>query len=644
MMAMKQLLAVGACLALGAAAEGLPIVQGNVVPKLGFPAAETNSPFRIFSIVSYRPGNEDELARRLIDLHDRTGITEMLYCLYGMTEEGAAEKAVASFRALKRGVDGSGIRLGVLLQSTIGHYQVLEGTEKHPWTRLVNLNGEVERYCTLDPGFRAFWFGFVSALAKEKACFFLTDDDLRAYHFNIECFCPLHTAEFNRRTGSSFTPEQFRAAVKASKPGDPVYEAFDRLQQDTLLAFGALIRSAIDSVDPSIPAGSCLPGAACVRGGNVAKVIAGAHPTVLRVANCLRPGYQSEGSLKTLLPANLISTQALEQHWRGIDYLLVEGDTYPHSLWAASSRGMHALLVAGIFSGLKGAKLWHVNTYMKPGDYPVARNYTDILAANRRLYPALAEAVCGTELEGLVIPCRIRTGRDNIHAAEEHYWPGPDGWGLPDWGNCACGRLGVPFRAAFAYDLNLTYGLAGTEIVRRLTDAELRQLLTRNLLLDPGAAGELATRGFGDRIGGKGAVPGSRFTQPNGARVLISHETLTADPLAYTQEGRAKKDRLLAALDWLAGSPIPYAVMNEQDIALQQRKCPDGSRLLAVFNLNADPLETLDIRCAKLPAKVRVLGTDGLWKETPFQTKGNVISLRHPLDYTESVFIKLADK
>lgn len=67
--------------------------------------------------------------------------------------------------------------------------------------------------------------------------------------------------------------------------------------------------------------------------------------------------------------------------------------------------------------------------------------------------------------------------------------------------------------------------------------------------------------------------------------------------------------------------------MNNQNVTALQRRLPDGSRLLGVFNLNFDPMETVDVRCAPAPAAVERLDGGGAWEKVTASRRGNVLSL-----------------
>ena len=191
--------------------------------------------FFFFNIVPYSPGKEETLAADIIDYFEKTKNDTVLYCL-SLHPEGfpAMEKAVQmaeSCRKLKGLLEGTGVRLGVLIQSILGHWPRVD-KENEPWTRSVIIDGRESRFCILDPGFRKYIFDVTAMVAKVKPVFILGDDDIRSFSLGKpECFCERHTAEFNAMTGLNFTPEEYREAVQKSTPGDKIFKTKDLSKQ-----------------------------------------------------------------------------------------------------------------------------------------------------------------------------------------------------------------------------------------------------------------------------------------------------------------------------------------------------------------------------------------------------------------------------
>ena len=649
--------------------------------------SESKKGFRFFNVAPFAPGREAQLACDMIEFRDRTGIDEILYSLTlhpeGLHAWRKVEYAAASYRKLRQALEGSGIRLGVLLQSILGHWPRVD-REEECWTRTVNIDGDKVRYCPLDSRFRQYIFDLVALLAREKPVFVLGDDDIRAFSPRAECFCELHTAEFNRRSGCDFSSEQYRKAVRISQPGEMIFEQYERLRQDTVNGVMTLIREALDSVDPSIAAGSCMPGNELHFNGAAAAAVAakGSRP-VMRIANA---GYM-ESSPKEL-PYNIIHTQSLREFWPD-HFLLDESDTCLHTLYSRAARSMHAKLCSSILSGLDGAKLWYVNAHR--GRVPISRNYTDILAEHAGFYQALAVAANDSELCGAVIPC---------HTIFRQWHPdSPNERPIPDrnWGNVIFGFFGIPFRCSLDCSADAVYTLAGEESVARLTDADLTAMFRRKLLIDGPAAVALTGRGFAGLMGvtaEKGdftfnlevrtddgsliplanspempflrrpdeaseiftelcysafagspdctvVSPGTVLSvNPLGGRVCVTSFHLAESLWLLTEE---RKRWLLDILDWLEGEEVltPWALTAEQPATILWRRRRDGSALLGIFNLSFDAMPEIGVRCGTEPVSVEKLSPAGTWEALPFEWAAPQLRIPQTLECYECLILRV---
>lgn len=615
-----------------------------------------------FNIAPYSPGNEKRVAADMREYAARTGFKEVLYCLTLHPESAPAMKkvdeALASYRALRAELAGSDVRLGILLQAIMGHWPRTD-KDVEPWERTIDIDGDVKRFCTLDGRYRDYIRTVARRLAEERPCFILGDDDIRAFCPKAECFCPRHVAEFNRRLGTDFSQEGMRKAVRESKPGDRVYETFMALQREHVLAVGKLIREGIDAVDPAIGSGACMPFWEYRFCHQTADVLAAkGQPALMRIANS---NYlEREGSPNRFVET-VQRTQSLYAFNREkTPVLLAEADTYPHDLWSRSSVSFHAHLVASLFTGLKGAKLWFVNAHKGPSE--VSRNYTDILAENAGLYRALVDEMGGAEPLGLIEPCLTTFRRWHpVHDFHEAMTP------ERTWATHLVGNVGIPYGCAADYRTKRLWTLAGTESVGRLSDDELRQLLSGSVLVDGTAAVELTKRGFSELIGVTACEGGVMFnderivengesvayTKSDGAPVLVpakgakSLSELVYRPFAgavtyevvqpgatvfrnglggcvavtaYNLDVRghhrvslARKNWLQAIVDELSGGPVLPCVENDQDVTALAARTKDGSVILLAINLNFDPIRKLKVRRPSGTKTVERLGSDGTW-------------------------------
>ena len=644
--------------------------------------------FRFFNIAPFSPGNEAQLAQDMIEYQQRTGNDVVLYSLSFHPEGFPARRKsmclIESYRKLKAELEGSPVRLGVLLQSVLGHW-IRPTKQIEPWTRAVNLDGNETRFCPFDPGFQEYITEYVTLLAKEKPVFILGDDDIRSFSSKgPECFCPLHTAEFNRRAGTDYTQEQFRDAVRNSKVGDPIFTTFEQLRRETVIGVAALIRRAIDSVDPEIPAGTCMAGWEVHVHGDISKAIAGKHPPVFRMGN----SQYLEQSPKDF-PARVVSTQAIRAGYADFPTVLDEADTFPHNLYSRSSTSFHAKLCSSIMSGLNGAKVWFVNAHRL--GYPISRNYTDILAEHRGYYDALASEAAESVPAGVIIPCHRNFPHWHPTDTSERFFD-KDSWAAKIFG-----AFGIPFYCSFDRKSDSIFAFAGEEGIDRMSDEEIRTVLSGRVLVDGNAALALSRRGY-DALTGVHAdltpfVFSGELDRGNGQHYRLSArksgvpflsvqdaaaEVLTdfydvqfpgapeceivapasvlfrnslggtvctaayhMGVLAWDMYNEPRHAWMLKMLDCVGGKKFPFAALDEQNIMMLARTKKDGSTVLAVYNLNFDPLKQLDIRCASAPEKVEILGNDGVWQPVGTEFSGDVLTVRKRMECYETVVLKI---
>lgn len=636
-----------------------------MIVLFGFVAALSCGAYDFYNIMPYSPGREKALAADCVAYAKKTGNAKILYSLTlhpeGRPAMAKAEVAFASYRALREALKGTDVELGILIQAIIGHWPRVD-KDIEPWMRTVNLDGEVVRFCPLDPGFAAYIRGIGRRCAAERPFFILTDDDVRAFSHRPECFCERHRKLFSERIGRDYTSDGMRQAVKDCHPGDKVYETFVLLQREMVDGVVRLVREGIDSVDPSIPAGVCMAGEEQRYCGATARAIAakGQRP-VMRLA-CAN---YCEVELR-LYPWNVLRVLSRAGYWEdaGID-LLDESDTYPHNYWSKTALAMHTHQVNAILAGMKGSKLWLVGAH-KQG-FPVNPGYTEILAENAGFYRTLAAAAEGSRFLGLVAPCQRRV---------------PDGLfptvatGILAGDSCVtfqAGQYGVPI--ATTYDLgrrDVVYSLSAAKQVDLFNDEELRTILAGRVLVDGDGALALAKRGFADLLGcdvepgamgftreqdaatGRAIVLApvdkpAKLTAHPGARVLSwlvyspyygspTVEKLHPGALVFTNRlggvvvtaafqhetpyhhsySESRKRWFVDCMDALNGGFTPFVCGAANPTCAMAKRLRDGNALVAVVNTCFEGMKSLPLRLPADVRRVEQLLPDGSWKELPF--------------------------
>ena len=634
-------------------------------------AVSVAADFSVFNIVPCLPGEETKLAAEMAEYHRRTGFDTVLYMLAcapeGKPATAKIDEHVESYRKFAAACKAADpeLKVGILIQSILGHFvgdAVVK--DREDWQRSIDNTGKPYRWCARDPNFRAYVKSFTKRFAAEKPCWIMTDDDVR--NIRGDCFCPLHAEELNRRTGLKRSADEWRKAILAAKPGERDYEVYFKLQRETLEGINALVREAIDEVDPTIPGSICMGGEEYRFAGNHARAIAakGQKP-LLRVANSVYLEHQ-RGAYPEL--EAVTRTQAYVALYEDEDLTMIdEADTWPQHLWSKSAISYHSHMIKGLFCGLKGAKVWYVNAHRWGSEIP--RVYTDVMAAHKGYYTALAAALEGTRPYGVVTPTINKSAEWNAArpVVIGDNFPRPD----KTWAEKVFGHMGVPMTASMHFERDGVWELAGAAMVNRLSDDELKAILAHRVIVDGKAAVALTKRGFADLIGATASAespavnyeryadtrlsagrlvkndgaptyalkPGARaftelcFKSPSGEVTPVAPGTvifrnslggtvaLTAYGYygifynLYSIERKRWLERTLAELN---GGSFDYIVRNEQEVLALARTTADGqTAYVGAFNHGYDPLDGVELTVAAAPRRVETLANDGTWKSVP---------------------------
>ena len=652
-------------------------------------ADDCSGDFTLYNIMPFSPGREAQSAADCREYMERTGCDLVLYSLTlhpeGRPAMEKVERYVGSYRALKRELAGSGVRLGVLVQSILGHWPRVD-KDIEDWTRTVNIKGAKVRFCADDPMFAKYIHDTFVLLAKEKPAFILTDDDVRAYSHDAECFCPRHIAEFNRLRGTNYSEKEVRERVAAARQDDPDYKTFLDIQRDMMNRLVGRFRAAIDSVDPTIPAGICVAEEETFLVPPMARAMAakGQRPVMRVSTGCYNERYA------TCLPRNVMRMIGFAEYYRdsGID-ILDEADTYPHNLWSKSALSFFTHLEVAAFLGFRGAKTWYVNGHK--GKFPVSRAYTDVLARNRGLLESLRRESAGmTRAEGVAVPCFSRFPKWHVASNHSEKFIDPETFAeqvfIP---------FGIPFYAEKDFSRDGIYVVSRKGEVERFTDDELAQVFSHKVLVTGEAALALTERGRQELMGLSAEEREFRFTSERdvatGARYVAKPsdrmpffsglaegtEVITRfvfspysgspvledaapatvmyrNPLGgtvitcayHTQMSdfhvlsESRKAYVVGLLDRLVGSPLQYICGNDQDMLVFARKCGGGGSVVIAVNLNSEPVGTVRLRA--LGAKsVSVLASDGSWRALEFTRDGEWLSIPSSLAFYEAKVFKV---
>ena len=439
---------------------------------------------RWISVMPMRDDCAAELAADAADLGNTTFIDGILWsCPVNPGGDPPADKG-AIFAKKWRTVSAlvrekSQVRQGILLQSTMGHGG-FPGTPT-PWQLAVKADGtSVYRMCPMDERFLAYIAKTCREISDAKPDFFMVDDDTRIVWDDIPgCFCPLHLAEFAKRTGRSWTRDDVVAMLKKGDSQDA--RTWEDVKVDSLRRFFRTIR---ENFERGIPGTLCVVGAPqhLKHAREFAQILAAPGQTpVVRGSGAPYHGRNLFHIVSTR------SSYARQMELVGGDVAyLQESDTCPHTQWATSAVRMFDHLVMLALEGCKGAKIWITRT----GNYhekKSAEAYRRIFRENKGLVEWIART--GFRQRGVVIPV---CGPSSLNFADRYF-----------------AFTGLPYRFGKAAKGEVTALTADT--LKLLKPEEIREILSGSVLADASASLWLSENGYSGDTGVR-AKPWKRKT------------------------------------------------------------------------------------------------------------------------------------
>lgn len=618
-----------------------------------------------------------EMAEDLRQLRDAGVLSEVAFSLTLVPEGNPViDKAAIlgkRFATMREALGTDfGLPVGILLQATIGHGYVPESPA--PFTKLVDDRGN-ERYmmCPLDPDFQAYLRSTVEALAQLRPDFMMVDDDFRMNTGRNGCFCHLHRAGF----GSDLSAVELVREVEASPE---LARRYDAWLEQSLVELARLVRRAMDTVDPMMPASFCT----CTGDVRYANAIAAAltapgQRKVVRINNSrYLTDSQRDFALRMYQGATQIAALDADEIW-------AEPDTYPQNRYSTGARSMHSHLTASLLEGCTGGKFWisRFHAY-EPASGAAYRN---ILKRHGNFYRAVSELKPRWRGMASPLPEKPFFNWNPLRTVED----------FRPLAAVLFGRMGLPAHFAKSHSGGIV--LTGKE-AECFSDRELETFLAGPLLLDGSAAVELCRRGFGSelgvaakpwnggRISGEllkhSAINGSAggnfivggadsygsvncvlltpesdevevhselvnqsfagardfrplapalttFANSRGGRVAVYAGIMTgALVMDFFFLNESRKTQLIGVLEWL--DSLPVYMPGDAEVYL---KCGDTDvgRIMALLNLAADEIEEIPLEFpGGVPARVRRLTEQGEWREVPFRQESPTrISIRREL-------------
>ena len=365
----------------------------------------------------------------------------------------------------------SGVRQGVLVQSSMGHGGF--PGQATPWQLAVKADGSsVYRMCPLDRRFLDYVAKACRTFSALKPDFFMIDDDTRLVWDGIPgCFCPLHLEAFAKATGRRWTREALVAAVTAQDPA--VLPAWERCIHETMTCFFRTIRA---NFAPETPGMLCTVSAPShfVHAREYAEILAA--PGQVPVVRGNGANYGGNNLFHVIyMRANV--AKRLHEIGPGVVYLQ-EADTCPQTVWSCSARREYENMVIEALEGLKGAKIWITRLQMTRERRSQAM-YRRMLSENKGLMEWAAKA--DFRQAGVVQPL---CGR-GVEGFAERY----------------LALMGIPYRYGRAKPGDV-WALCADNL-SQMPREEIAAALSGAVLLDGSAAIWLAENGFADDVGVK---------------------------------------------------------------------------------------------------------------------------------------------
>ena len=593
-----------------------------------------------------------------------------------------ADKLVEAFSKVKEGLqDVPAIRLGVLLQSTLGHnWSGPVPLTGEKWQRTVTADGAVSsRMCPCDAGFRQYILECIEKIMQRKPEFLLLDDDFGLK--KNECFCPLHLAQFSQMTGRNWSREELVTMLKEC-PENEYAQLFSRMRGELAVNFAREIRKVIDCYDKNITCTYCTPAGGHGFAHDVAVALAGECANAsARVDNAIY-GANNQNAFFFLTT----KTHRVINLYENVHDCIDEADTFPHNYYSENAEMFNAHLVNALLCGLSGAKLWMFE-YDQANVYGSQARYEEIFRQNLPLYKELYKTLDGIRWLGVKsVMANTKGMLHPLNVSLRLY--------APDWNSAVLGPLAIPIAYGRANDGGIC-ALNG-DIAEQLDDEEVLALLSGKVLLDSLAVKNLAKRGFSEYMGvtlgnsqdffyeseymdgmsmpfwsmwdesaaelkciGKDCIVSSWFMR----KKLESNEPEKVSPsmtfarnrlggrvvalgwsstMAYfTVLNNPRRQIIYKALDFLNEGTFEMCLETRHQAIVRNGILADGKEFLSIISLAQDQESSIPLRCTRKPVAVQCLAEDGTWGNVPFSFDQNTLLVKHPLMICKPVILRI---
>lgn len=528
--------------------------------------------------------------------------------------------------------------VGLNIQSTLGHID--EGWDlfpKAPFRYQVDHNGVTSKacICPADKGFLEYVEKLYSIYADTNADFIWMDDDLRPGRFGkggSSCYCDTCIAEFNQEHGTNFNRTTL---IKAVEDNNEIKALWEKRKDSLIMPIFRAIKSGIQKVNPKIKIGYMS-----------SNVNAREHWITESDATKLRPGggfYKDDCPLEVF--EKHFATQHQISHYPDyISDIQYEHEAFNYQTMEKSQHLSELETTLALMAGCSGI-LYNDDVFYD------RRQTTDMLIASAKKWDVLEKANKNCLPFGVYCP----HGDLSRHLNE----------------------IGI---SVTAYPQNAVCAAAiGTDI-KKMSDNEVRELLTLNLFTDGQGLEILNSRGFGEKLGGKvkavydngmaerfltHKINGDfadyyrdvfmnftyiyghdelayEFETEMGAEIISNLETISHTPLStslyriekdgyrFAADGylmrqsiksAAKKEQLLNLFDWLSKEKLPIIIKKPVKVMPSVMKDENGGMNIMLTNASFDA--TGEFECIiRGEGEFHLLDNNGLPQPLP-QTNEN---------------------
>jgi len=320
------------------------------------------------------------------------------------------------------------------------------------------------------------------------------EDDIRLLNHDpivYGCFCELHMAEFSKRMGREITREEMIAALLAPGVPDPLRAEWLDMNRELTNQTVAFFERTVHEVSPKTSMGlmCSMPTAHSLEGRNweeFTSALAGDQKLYARPCMCC---YQESG------PRGLYES---EHFFRMTTDCLPEGtvlqtevENWPFTQYSKSNKFTSMQIALSFIFGADGVTMNlydHVGTPMS-----MVPSIGDMLRENKTFFSAIKERCYGAKGQGI----RLINARNG--AAFVQTKPGAD-WHdvLPESQNWH--DVLEPLGYSLTFGDSPVAAINGQGL-RSFSDCEIRDLLSKGLILDMVAAQCLMDMGYGEYLG-----------------------------------------------------------------------------------------------------------------------------------------------